>query len=188
MIKNLTFDEALERLKGRIRSEPLHMSVNLIGHGLKAGRGLSESLFHVADIIQDRENMRRSIATQLHAVETTVILLVVFSAPLLYGCSSAAAEVMSHLSQKIAASVPAHILAQSWMHPADNPVSPAFIETYVLVNLAATALAGSLIVGEVTTGRPTEGLRYMLAMMLSSQLAYLALKGVLSARLTGAFA
>ncbi|MFH1055154.1 MAG: type II secretion system F family protein [Candidatus Altiarchaeota archaeon] len=188
MLKNLTFEEALEKLKRRIKSEPLHLSVNLISHGLKAGRGLSDSLFHIADILQDRDHIRQNIATQLSAIRTTVLILVVISAPLLYSCSIVSGHIMGRFNQKLATTLPEEIVTQSWIHPGSASVTMEFLNRYIMVNLLATSLLGSIIVGEVTTGRARDGLRYMLIMLMASEILYIILKTVLMARIGGAFA
>jgi len=186
MMKNLTFEEALEKLKSRIKSETLHQSINLISHGLKAGRGLSESLYHIADILQDREYVKQSIKVNLAAVRTTVLMLVMISAPLLYSCAIVSAQVMSQFNEKLVGSLPARIIEESWIKPAKPPVTVDFLNQYIMVNLALTSLLGAIIIGEVTTGKAKEGLRYMFMMILVSGILYLALKTFLMDKIGGA--
>jgi tight adherence protein B len=179
MIKNLTFSEALDNLKKRIKSRPLHQSINLIGHGLKSGRGLSDALYHIADILQDREYVRQSIATQLTAIRTTVIILVVLCAPVLYSCSIVSGHIMRGFNDRMRGSLPDDIIRQSFLSADAEPVSMAFLNNYIIMNLFATSLMGAIIIGEVTTGRAREGLRYMLIMLFVSETAYLVGKTLL---------
>jgi Flp pilus assembly protein TadB len=188
MMKNLTFEEALEKLKGRIKSESLHQSINLISHGLKAGRGLSGSLYHIADILQDREYVRQNISTNLAAVRTTVLMLVIISAPLLYSCAIVSAHVMGQFNERLNGSLPEQIIEKSWIKPAKAQVSVDFLNQYIMVNLIVTSLLGAIIIGEVTTGKAKEGLRYMFIMALASEILYIALKTFLMDKVGGAFA
>ncbi|MFH0861665.1 MAG: type II secretion system F family protein [Candidatus Altiarchaeota archaeon] len=185
MIKNLTFEEALSRLKKRIKSEPLHMSANLIGHGLKAGRGLASSLLHVSDILQEREYVRRAVATQLVSVRSTVLILVVLSAPLLYSTSIVAGSVMGRFSDKMRSSLPEDISHQGWLKNSSQPVSADFLNRYYMASLMAISVLGSVIVGEVTTGKAKEGLRYVFMMAFASETLYLVLKEVISGKVVG---
>jgi archaeal flagellar protein FlaJ len=187
MLKNVTLEEALQKLKRRIKSEQLHMSVNLIGHGIAAGRGLGDSLSHIAAILEDREHARRAVATHLQAVRTLVVLLVMVSAPLLYGASMVAASIMGRLNEKLASSMPQDILMKGWLRPGASPVTEEFLNGYITVNLMVTAFLGSIIVGEVTTGKSREGLRYSLMMLLVCELLYVLFKSFLADKLGGAF-
>jgi Flp pilus assembly protein TadB len=188
MMKNLSFDEGLEKLKQRIKSESLHMSVNLISHGLRSGRGLSKSLFHISDVLSEREYLRRSIATQLHAVRAMVIILVVFCAPLLYACSAVAGSVMNGFNERMKTLMPPAISSQAWIRPTESSVSLDFLNRFVMTNLLVTTFLGSLIIGEVSSGRYRDGLRYMLMMAITSEIIYLLAKGFLIERFMEAFA
>ena len=163
------------------------MSVNLIGHGLKAGRGLGESLVHIADILQNREYVRQTLSTQLAAIRTMVVLLVVLSAPLLYGSSMVAGSIMAGFNERLKSSMPQDILEQSWMRRGEQPVSLDFLNRHFMTSLLITSLLGSVIIGEVTTGRASEGLRYMFFMVAASQLLYLVFKEALMSQIGGAF-
>ncbi len=187
VMKNMSFENALERLKTRLKSDSLHMSVNLIGHGIRSGRGLSQSLFHIADILQDQEHIRQQITTQMQAIKTTVLILVMLSAPLLYSCSIVAGTKMSSFNQKLASTIPQTIMSQSWMKPSNVGVSPEFLNNYIIVNLLVTAVLGSVIIGLVSSGRVRQGLRYMLVMVLTSETLYMISRQVLTEKIGGAF-
>lgn len=187
MIKNLTFEEAIDRLKLRIKSEPLHMSANLISHGIKSGKNLSKSLYDIANTLQEREHVKQEIGMQMHAITTTLVLLIVVSMPLLFSCSIVASQVMGDFNEKFGKTLPDEIVAQSWIKPARQTVPIDFIEQYILANIFVTALLGSVMIGAATTGKMGEGLRYAFAMILFSEGIYLILKAVLSAKIGGAF-
>jgi Flp pilus assembly protein TadB len=188
MIKNLTFQEALERLKMRIRSAPLHLSVNLIGHGLRSGRGLPESLFRVAFILQDREHARQSVATRLSAVRGMVLILVLVSGPVLYGCSMVAGSMMADFNGRIEAGMPPGATLGSAFKHRSPAVTLEFLDGFFMTSLLASSILGAAIVGEATTGKAKEGLRYMLIMAFISEGLYLASKTYLAVEIRGAFA
>ena len=187
MMKNHTLEEALENLKKRVKSDALHMSVSLVGHGLKAGSGLSKSLSHIASVLDGRERVRGEVASALQSVKTMVVVVVVFSAPLLHGCSGASATITGHLREKVSSDLPAHTLAQNFMERQGGGVSDEFIQGYIITNLAVTAVLGSMIVGELGSMRKLSGLRYTLWMTLASVAVYVAVKSFLAEKIGGAF-
>jgi|GEM_PF-6225806 len=185
MAKNMTFSQSLINLKERIRNGPLHMSANLISHGASSGRALADCLTHIAEVIGERANLREGAKSQLSAIRATVIILVVGCAPVLYSCSHQAAQMMGRFNDKLAQTLPADIAAQSFIKPQKAAVTTDFLQTYIMVNLFVTALLGAAIVGETSSGRLTDGIRYALAMVLGSQLVYLASKNLISSQLGG---
>jgi Flp pilus assembly protein TadB len=188
MMKNRSFEEALNGLRNRIKSESLQLSVNLVSHGLKAGRGLSSALFNIADILRDREYVRQQVASQLQAIKTTVIILVIFSAPLLYGTSVTASSIMMEFNGKLGKDLPDSIKSQTWFKlGGGSSVSLEFLNKYVMANLFVTCVFGALIIGEVTTGKAKEGLRYMFIMVLTTEVLYIVVRAVLTERIGGVF-
>ena len=186
MVKNQSFQYALEKLKTRLNSHSLHMSINLIGHGIRSGRGLSNSLFQIADILQDRELMKQSVATQFSAVKTTVLVLVMISSPILFSCSIVAGSIMGDFRGELADTLPADIAAQSFINPTKSGVTLDFLNSYIITSLLISSLLGSFIVGQVTTGRITDGLRYVMALTAVSEITYVLVKNTLLNYLGGA--
>ena len=113
--------------------------------------------------------------------------MVVLSAPLLYSCSIVSGYIMGGFNEKLGASLPYEVLSQSWIKPGDSPVTVGFLNKYVMVNLLVVSFLGSVIIGEVSSGRARDGLRYMFLMLLVSELLYLMFKTVLMARIGGVF-
>ncbi len=187
LLKNMTLEEALARLKGRIRSEQLHMSVDLICHGVRAGKGLSKSLHHIAAVLDDRERARRALSSRLSSVKSLAVLMVVAAAPMLYGTSVVAASVMGELNAKVGSALPSEVAAQGWLRPGGQGVSADFLHGYTLVNIMLAAFLGSVVVGQAASGRLGSGLRYSVTMVLLSELLYLAFKGFLEGRISVAF-
>jgi archaellum biogenesis protein FlaJ (TadC family) len=188
MLKNMTFEEALERLKGRIKSEPLHLSANLISHGIRAGRGLHDSLFQIAETLQHREHTRQEIITHFQSIRTTIVLLVVISAPLLFSCSIVASQIMGEFNNQLGDMLPGDILEQSWIVPGKSLVSTTFLNNYIMASLFITSLFGAIIMGEVTSGKVMNGLRYAFMLVLSSELFYLIGRALLWENIGGVFA
>ena len=187
LLKNMALEEALARLKGRVRSEQLHMSVNLICHGVRAGKGLSKSLHHIAAVLDDRERARRALSSRLSSVKSLAVLMVVAAAPMLYGTSVVAASVMGELNAKVGSTLPSEVAAQGWLKPGGQGVSADFLHGYTMVNIMVTAFLGSVVVGQAATGRLGNGLRYSVTMVLLSELLYLAFREFLEGRIGGAF-
>ncbi|MFC2162304.1 type II secretion system F family protein [Candidatus Altiarchaeota archaeon] len=179
LIKNMTFKEALERLKNRIKSEPLHMSVNLISHGIMSGRNISKSLYRVASILQEREQIKQEIEMQMQSIKTTIILLVLISMPLLFSCSIVSSQVMNDFNTRIKMTLPSSIMRHSWVKPGQKLVPTEFINQYIIANIFVTGLLGSIIAGLAQSGKVKDGLRYSMALILFSELIYLIGKTVL---------
>jgi len=187
LMKNMTFEEALMRLRSRIKSEPLQMSVNLISHGIRSGSGLSDALFGVAKILQDREHVKQDIITQLHSIRTTIVMLITLSAPLLFACAIVSSQVMSQFNEKYSKTLPAEIQRYGWVNAGRHGVSVEFLNQFIMLDIFITVLMGSIIIGAATSGKVKDGLRYALMLILTSEIIYIALRAFLWSNISGAF-
>lgn len=184
VMKGKSFEAALEGLKSRVKSDALHMSVNLIQHGLRAGSGVSAALFHVADVIQDRETVRGEVWAHLHAVKTTILVLIVFSAPLLYGSSMVASEVLGSFNDRVSGFLSDDLLGMGFFKPKAASVSAGFLESFITASLFTSSVLGCMIVGELQSGRARDGLKYLFFTFCFSQLIYVLSRAVILSHLS----
>jgi hypothetical protein len=183
VLKNKSFSQAILKMGQRVKSEYLQHSLRLIEHGMRSGRGLSKSLFHIAQILQDREYTKQSIRTQVHASRVMVFVLVMISAPLLFSCSISSSEIMSHFNKDISSELPQKIVSQSWIKPYTETISTDFLNNYIILSLASTSLLGSILLGQLSSEKTFQGLKYLLMTSSCSILLYLYLKGVFTSYL-----
>ncbi len=190
MIKNFSFEQALEKLKTRIKSDYLEMSINLISHGIKAGSGVADSLKQVAKVLQDREYIKQNIQTQMYQVMVSVALLIVLICPILYSASITSGTIMRHLMNKLTDEIPQKVVEGGFikMGQSSSGVSLEFIDNFILFNIFVTSVLGSMIIGELGTGRVMDGLKYTLFIVITSEFIYLAAKTLLIEEVIGAFA
>ncbi|MBU0761975.1 MAG: type II secretion system F family protein, partial [Candidatus Altiarchaeota archaeon] len=178
VMKNVSFEEAVEKTSERVRDSGLHLSLNLIAHGLRGGLGVADSLYHIADILQRREHMRQEVSAQLHSVKATVLLLVMFSAPILYGFSFVSTDVMSSFGRNISHSLPDEVMGRSWVKPMQAETG-GFLDNYIVTNLFTTAFLGCLTIGFVSTGKILDGMKYFFPSAVVSVVTYVSSKAVL---------
>jgi Flp pilus assembly protein TadB len=178
VMKNISFEEAISSMGERVKDSGLSMSLRLIVHGLRGGRGLSESLYHIAEILQEREHVREDVVTSINSVKTTMLLLVMFSAPLLYGFSMVSTGVMASMGEKLSADLPDEIMGLSWVSPIGFQARD-YLDSFILFNLFQTSLLGCLTVGVASTGRFKEGLKYFFPTALFSVGMYVFAKNIL---------
>ncbi|MCX6695368.1 MAG: type II secretion system F family protein [Candidatus Altiarchaeota archaeon] len=138
--------DALLEIKRRIKSTSLDMSVTLVGHGIEAGEGLSDSLIRIADMLRKREFVMREIRANLGTNKFMIMFIIMLGAPVLYSLSSSKSPGAS--------------------------ITKDFLDKFSIVSLLVTSVMGSMMIGLVETGKIREGARYILLVGVTATLVY----------------
>lgn len=153
-------NEALLKIKERLKSRPLELSINIINHGLRAGGMMESSLDKIADTLREREFIRKEISSSVMTTTVLILFAVSIGAPLLYAISSFFVSVMGDNMMVPPSAGKAGELAGP-LAMSGISISAEFLTRYSLASLSVIAVVGSLIAGLINAGKVREGFKYI---------------------------
>jgi archaeal flagellar protein FlaJ len=186
-----SFEDALHKMGTRIRSESLHVTIDLIVQGMRSGGELSDALNRISDILADREYVKNEIRAGVQMYVTLIIFAIVVGTPLLFGISTFLVEVMDSMSNTIigrvssGGSAPPQVVAA--LSPSRMPFTIEAIRTFSVVSILSTSFLGSIIVGLINTGNWRRGLKYVPVFCTLSVGLFLAINRLLVTNIGGLF-
>ncbi len=165
----------LSRMTQRVRSSILSRSVRLIVEGIRLGGQMAHLLEEVAQDIRGTQILRKEIATSTLTYAIFIVFAAMLAAPLLFSISTFYAEMnASVLQSRIQATGPdissaarqagvgaiASIGLQPQRASADG-VTPTDVFWFSLACIFITNLFAALILGQVHSGRWSQGLKFI---------------------------
>jgi hypothetical protein len=189
-----SFESALRQMSVRIKSTNFAVTIDLVIQGIRSGGELSSALDRIADILRDREFVRKEIRTGVQMYVTFVIFAILVGAPLLFGVSSFLVELLQSMSHAFAAhGTPLTQGGNNIMTSTggagiqEMPFSVDFIRQYATVSLLTTSILGSVVIGLINTGNWRRGLKYVPVFCVVSVSLFQVINKVLEASLGGMF-
>ncbi len=160
-----TFEHALGDMNKRIKSKDFEATVDLIIQGLHSGGKLADSIDSMADILMNREMVKKEIRTGVQMYTSLVIFAIVGGAPILFGISTFLIEILKSMSDRIMGSsgdtvgASVRTVGAGLYTPSSIPITVGFIKNYALVSLTTTCVIGSIVVALISTGNWKRGLK-----------------------------
>jgi archaeal flagellar protein FlaJ len=184
MMAGKTFEEALQDMNKRIKSKDFTSTTELIIQGISSGGKLAEAMDSMADILMNREMVKKEIKTGVQMYTTLVIFAIVGGAPMLFGISSFLIEVLKGMSDKIMGGSGGSELAEraagiGVMAPTSIPIGVEFIRQYAIISLLTTSIIGSLVVALISTGNWKRGVKNIPVFSFISVLLFLGVNRLL---------
>lgn len=155
-----TVKEAFLSIPERIKSDKLLKTILLIVSGLESGGELASLLEQTAENLRKQKFVEEKIKSSIMMYIIFIFAAIGIGAPMLFGLSSFLVEVLT----KNIASVDLPENAMSGAMPmalSKVSISPKFIMTYAITSLISTSILGSFILGLISKGKETRGVRYI---------------------------
>jgi archaeal flagellar protein FlaJ len=151
--------DALLEMCTRINSERLKKTMTLVVSGMRSGGELASLLDQTARNLRQEMLVDSRIRANVMMYVILIFIAVCLGAPLLFGMSSFLVEFLIQNMQGI--EMPQEAVSQMPMTFTKISISGEFILIYSVVFLITSAIFGSLIVGSISKGKETEGLKFM---------------------------
>lgn len=185
MMVGKPFEVALQEMNLRIKSKDFAATVELITQGIRSGGKLAESIDSMADILMNREVVKKEIKTGVQMYTTLVIFAIVGGAPILFGISSFLIEILKSMSEKIigspqdTAGLSAKASTAGIMAPTSISISVEFVKEFAVISLITTSIIGSIVVALISTGDWKRGIKNIPIFSFLSMVIFYSVNSVL---------
>ncbi len=189
VISGESFDDAITEMGDRIKSDNLKVTIDLIIQGLRSGGEMSESLSRIADVLREREFVRKEIKSGVQMYVMLIMFAIIFGAPLLFGISSFLIEVLADMSSAFGVSSASQTgMPQTMMSGGGQlAFSADAVKTFSIVSIACTAFMGALLVGLINYGNWRKGIAYVPVFCILALAVFYAVNFVLVSSIGGMF-
>lgn len=177
---------SLMNLAGRIRSDKLKKTFQLIVTGMATGGQLSDLLEQTATNLRQQRLVEQRIRSNVLVYVIFIFSAIGFGAPMLFSLSSFLVEVITDIFGKIQLP-PGGVSGSIPISFTQISISPSFVRTYTIVSMIVTSVLGSLILGLVGKGKEKEGLKYLPILLILTISLYFLVKFFISQLLSGLF-
>ena len=173
-----SFEKSLKKMSKSIKSKNLEITIDLIAHGTHSGGKLADSLNRIADILKEREFVKKEIRAGVQMYISLIMFAILFGAPLLFGISSFLIELLQTMTGTLSSTgmpdtagtftgmnnigsghIPAGV--PTGVTPMSLPVSIEFIKLFSMLSLVSTSIMGSIVIGLIASGNWRDGIKYM---------------------------
>ncbi len=188
----------LGRMTNRVHSPVLERAIRLIVEGIRLGGEMSKLLDEVAEDIRGTQILHKEVATSTLTYMIFIVFTAMIAAPLLFSISTFYSEVNANVLQKHpggALYMPSSAQTQglgalsafgSTNQPAGS-ITPQDIFWFSLASIFFTNLFAALIVGEIQSGKASQGIKFIPVFVVVSIGAYLVALSLLHASLGALF-
>ncbi|MBU0762591.1 MAG: type II secretion system F family protein [Candidatus Altiarchaeota archaeon] len=165
MMAGDTFENALKEMNRRVKSNDFTAAVELITQGIRSGGRLADSVDSMADILMNREMVKKEIRTGVQMYTSLVIFAIVGGAPILFGISTFLIEILKSMSARITGAtgdtmaLATKAASAGVFTPSTIPIEVEFIKHFALISLTTTSVIGSIVVSLISTGNWKRGLK-----------------------------
>jgi flagellar protein FlaJ len=174
---------ALQEMSGRIRSEKISKTIDLINSGIRSGGNLSILLEDTAITMRERDFVEKKASSNVLMYVIFIFFASAIGAPLLFALSSVLVEVMA----KILSTVPSG--SENMMKVpfalTKISISSDFVLYFSMTFLILTNLLSSLMLGVTNKGEEKDGLKYLIPMVLLSVTVFFVIKEVMFSYFSG---
>jgi pilus assembly protein TadC len=183
-------EEALLDLPTRIKSTVLERSIWLLVQGMKSGGEIADLLEQLSSDLREENAMQDEISANLSMYVILIFAAAILGAPLLFGISSIIVGILVEQTSSISISSEQMSEYSSMSQvpfmglPTVN-ITEAFIVTFSVLALLATAIFASLTIGAMGSGSEKEGVKYIPLMMIGSLAVFWVIRIFLSGALEG---
>lgn len=165
VLSGKTLPQALMNLKKRVKSKNLETTVDLIIVGIKAGKGLPDSLNKLAEILKERELLRKEVKANVLMYIYLIIFGICIGGPLLFSVSTFLYQTLYTVASIINTRfVNVETIPSSYN--VNMSIRPEFMFNFSLISIIVSAIVGSLIIGLILNGKERTGVKYILPFTL----------------------
>ncbi|MFH1399861.1 MAG: type II secretion system F family protein [Candidatus Woesearchaeota archaeon] len=154
-----SFTEALIDISRRIKSVMLERVLKLEASSLKTGGNLSSLLSDLANDIRETQALRKDLISKTRTYTAFILFTVLFGTPVLLSISVHFVEMLSSFTA-MGGNIPDASGFDIGFIAGGSQISPVFLTNFSYVMLAITTLFASMLMGVITKGKATSGIRY----------------------------
>jgi len=173
-ISGSPFAEALLGIPGRIRSQTTKNVIELFIDGMKSGAPLSTLLSDIADDIIENLDLAREIVTRSKSYILFIAFIVVVGGPLLSSVSIHFVRTITDITSQVIEDMP-EIVNVGGVTFGQLELSPDFLFTITVINLAITALIASWLIAVISKGDDRYFLKYFVVLLPACEIIFLVL-------------
>ena len=177
------FEDALQELGRRIRSENLEKAVFLIVSAVRAGGELAPILEETAHDLREKEIADKKIRASIGMYFIFIFVAIGLALPFLFALSSIVVQVL--ISTFSAVTVPSSVSTP--LNPKGSHITVEFIIMFANVFFITSSIMGSLMLGLIKTGRAKEGARYIPILLVLTFTIFYTLRWILTSSLGSLF-
>lgn len=156
-----SFNEAFEKIGEKVPSVSLNKSVRLIVEGIESGGNLAELLDNTASDIRRFNLVRMEVQANVAAYKLFFFVAAALGAPLLYATTNFLMGTVASIKSKLSL---VDIATSGFRTPVffnTKAISPDIVFWFSFSSIVVTALFASFAAGVISTGKESDGLRYV---------------------------
>ncbi len=181
-----TLETAMGELAGRLRSDKLQKTVQLILSGISSGGQVADLLQNTAANLRQQKMIDERIRSNVLVYVIFIFAAIGFGGPMLFGLSSFLIDVITTIFSTV--QLPTGTLSQQLpVSFSQITVTPRFVTTYTILSMIITSIMGSLILGLISKGKEKEGLKYIPILLVLTISLFFLVKFLISHLLSGLF-
>jgi len=159
-----SFEYALLEMTKRVRSEKLSRTVSLIVYGIRSGGKLALLLTQTALNLRNQAQMEERIRASVMMYSIFILSALVFATPVIFALSSILSNVV--ITQLSQIEIPSGVsLPLTFGTPV---VEQNFVLWFIVAVIVMLDIFGGIIIGMISKGRGTEGIKYIPAFIVLS--------------------
>ncbi len=159
-----SFEYAILDMTKRVRSEKLSRTASLIVYGMRSGGKLALLLTQTAQNLRNQAQMEERIRASVLMYSIFILSALVFATPIIFALSALLSKVV--ITQLSQIEIPSGVaLPLTFGVPV---ISEGFILGYIISVIVMLDIFGGIIIGLISKGRGTEGVKYIPVLILLS--------------------
>ncbi|MFN3909880.1 MAG: type II secretion system F family protein [Candidatus Anstonellaceae archaeon] len=167
------FEDAIDYLTKRINSKIIRRTVSLIKQGLASGSEIAVILEKTAQDARSMQIVKKDIASSLIIYMIFIAFAAAIGTPFLYGVSLKMVSLMEEVFSTLPTSNNSTSgFASSFIKPSPPILNSGEFSIFVLFMILLTSLNGSILIGIITKGNKTDGLKYFPLLSLIALVLY----------------
>lgn len=184
-------DEAFRGMSKNINSESFERAIDLIIHGIKSGGELAKILDKIADVFRNRMLLTKEMRSGVLMYAIFIFFVLGLGAPVLFAVSNYLVGVMSsginQPSMELGEDLEI-VGGPMFANTKSSSVSHEFMTIYFVIAMIASSITGSIILGQILSGKVRAGLKFIPILITMSLVLFFAVGHVLSAFIGGIMA
>jgi archaellum biogenesis protein FlaJ (TadC family) len=185
---------AFRSMVEKIKSDNLSRAVDLIIQGIRSGGELAGILDKIADVFRDRSILSKEMRSSVLMYAIFIFFVLGMGAPVLFGISDFLVRTMTtgigaeipdvdpseFATSQGASVIPTGMRGGSIVPERGASIDPDFMTMYFILGLIISSCTGSIILGQVLSGKEKAGIKFIPLLIGMSILIFFLIKYLLS--------
>lgn len=168
------FEDAIDSFAERTNSKIIKRAVSLIKQGIASGSEIAVILEKTAQDARDVQIVKKDISSSLVVYMIFIVFAAAIGTPFLYSVSLKMVSLMEDVFNAMPITdVKGNVgFSSSFIKPSPPIISSHEFSVFIIFMLLLTSFTGSVLIGIITKGNKTEGLKYFPLILIVGLILY----------------